>query len=171
LYHCLLHCRVKIFILRGGILFITAADQYPARAVFDTLGLSATQVARDRHLLTQWKGDGTIRAGGKTFPAANALFLIYPVYSFTMPADSLGRTHPYAGWISTVSAGAREINQRRFIGRYFDAGKGRIEDGIVGERTDQFADPASGALGRKITFLKDHPLESHFFLRYYFSIG
>jgi hypothetical protein len=70
-----------------------------------------------------------------------------------------------------VSAGAGKINQRGFIGRYFDAGKGGVEDGIVGKRTDQLTDPASGALGRKITFLKDHSFESHLFLSYCFSMG
>jgi hypothetical protein len=170
-YHFLLLCTVNIFILRGGIVSITGVDQYPTWTVFDTLGLSTTQVTGDRHLLAQGNGDGSIRAGGKTFPAPDAAFLIYLVYSFIFPADSLCRTDAYAGWISTVSAGTGKINQGGFIGRYFDAGKGGVENGIVGKGTDQLADPASGALGREITFLKNHSFESHVVLRYCFSMG
>ncbi len=56
-----------------------------------------------------------------------------------------------------MPAGDREINQLGFIRSHFDAGEGGVEDFIVGKRADQLAYPASRALGRKITFLKDHP--------------
>jgi hypothetical protein len=125
--------------------------------VFNTLGLSTAQVAGNGYLLIHGDVDGTERTGGCTFPAADAEFLVYLVYPFLFSADSLCRTHAYAYWIGTVVTGDRKIDHLGFIGNHLDTGEGRVEDLIVGKRADQLTYPASGALGRKITFLKNHP--------------
>jgi hypothetical protein len=149
---------VWVLIFRTGVFLLTGTNQDFAWTVFDTLGFSAAQIAGNGYLLTHGDVDGPKRTGRCTFTAADTEFLIYLVYTFFIfSADSLGRTHANAGRIGTVSAGDREINQLGFIGNYLDAGEGRVEDFIVGKRADQFACPATSALGRKITFLKNHP--------------
>jgi hypothetical protein len=90
--------------------------------VCNTLGFSTAQIARNRHLFIHGDVDGAKRTGRCTFPAADTEFLVYLVYTFFIfSADSLGRTHAYAGGIRTVPAGDREINQLGFIRNHFDA--------------------------------------------------
>jgi len=149
---------VRILIVAVGVFLITGTNQYSPWTVCDTLGFSTAQITGNGHLLIHGDVDGAKRTGRCTLPAADTEFLIYPVYSFIFSADSLGRTHAYAGGIRTMPAGDREINQLGLISNHFDAGEGGVEDFIVGKRADQFANPASRALGRKITFLKNHPL-------------
>ena len=148
---------VSILIVAVGVFLITGTNQDSPWTVCDTLGCSTAQIAGNGYLLTHGDVDGAKRTGRCTFPATDAEFLIYLVYAFIFSADSLGRTHAYAGGIRAVPAGDREINQLGFIRNHFDAGEGRVEDFIVGKRADQLAYPASRALGRKITFFKDHP--------------
>jgi hypothetical protein len=144
---------VNILICPRGVFLFTGTNQDFAWTIRDTLGFSTAQIARNGYLLTHGDVDGAKRTGRCTFPAADAQFLIYLIYAFIVSADSLGRAHVYAGGIGTVSAGDRKINQLGFIRNHFDAGEGRVENGIVGKRANQLAYPASGTLGRKITFL------------------
>ena len=148
---------VNLLIFLGSVFLITGKNQDFAWTVCNTLGFSTAQIAGNGCLLIHGDEDGAKRTGRCTFPAADTEFLIYLVYAFIFSADSLGRTHAYAGGIRTMPAGDREINQLGFIRNHFDAGEGGVEDFIVGKRADQLAYPASRALGRKIAFLKDHP--------------
>ena len=148
---------VNILIVAVGVFLITGTNQDSPWTVGNTLGFSTAQVAGNGCLLIHGDEDGTKRTGTCTFPAADTEFLVYLVYAFIFSADSLGRTHAYAGGIGTVPAGDGEINQLGLIRNHFDAGEGGVEDFIVGKRADQLAYPASRALGRKITLLKNHP--------------
>jgi hypothetical protein len=122
--------------------------------VGNTLWISSAQVTGDGDVFTCGDGDGTERAGGNTLSTAKAALTIYLVCpQVVVPADCLGGTYLLADRLSTMVAGYREIDQLGFSCYHPDAGKGGVEDFIVGKGTDQFTHPASGALGRKIPFL------------------
>jgi hypothetical protein len=124
---------VNILIVAVGVFLIAGTNQDSPWTVGNTLGFSTAQIARNGHLLIHGDVDGAKRTGSRTLPAADTEFLIYLVYAFIFSADSLGRTHAYAGGVRTVPAGDREINQLGFIRNHFDAGEGGVEDVIVGK--------------------------------------
>jgi len=106
---------VSILIFPAGVFLFTVTNQDFAWTVFDTLGFSTAEIARNGHLLIHGDVDGAKRTGRCTFPAADTEFLVYIIYAFIFSADSLGRTHAYTGGIGTVPAGDRKINQLGFI--------------------------------------------------------